>query len=361
MMSPNRVSEDRGSPPHHFRHTPLQIIHVVANFMRIWSIYSMYRYFLQTGASVVLFLFACLAPASILFLILQKPWKGRPLSNTQVVPSIINGCITALYLVLWGKGLKSCGPVRAILAEYSGAVLGVLSAVLYGRRSHLWKKIGGLIAMLASLYLLSEGWATATYSPFYILTQTLDDSEARTEPVLGLKQMLVPIIAGILSALRRVIARRVSIKNQLKRRLHALTIASATCFMFPIAMWDMIIGSSSESDSNAKLPFSAWTFFSTILFGNIVIFYADSIAEERLQMVFSSPRHLAVAGACIIIMEIVYKMDFSLTGFTICCLILGFGIYEATSLERNRKDSIRNSDLPNGEFDNQMQMSPLPT
>ncbi|KAL2335271.1 hypothetical protein Fmac_016484 [Flemingia macrophylla] len=375
MMSPNRVSEDRGSPSHNFRHTPLQIIHIAANFMRIWSIYSMYRYFLQTGASVVLFLFACLAPASILFLILQKPWKGRPLSNTQVVPSIINGGITALYLVLWGKGLKSCGPVRAILAEYSGAVLGVLSSVLYGRRNQMWKKIGGLIAMLASLYLLSEGWATSTYSPFYILTQTCcklnwnlpwedrDDSEAQTqtEPILGMKQMLVPIIAGILSALRRVIARRVSIKNQLKRRLHALTIASATCFMFPLAMWDMIIGSSSESDSNRKLPFSAWAFLSTILFGNIVIFYADSIAEERLHMVFSSPRHLAAASACIIIMEIVYKMDFSLTGFVICCLILGFGIYEATSLERNRKDSIRNSDLSNGEFDNQIQMSPLPT
>ncbi|WVZ14805.1 hypothetical protein V8G54_012371 [Vigna mungo] len=126
--------------------------------------------------------------------------------------------------------------------------------------------------MLASLYLLSEGWATAT-------------SESQTEPVLGLKLMLIPIIAGILSALRRVIARRVSIKvNQLKRRLHGLTIASATCFMFPIAMWDMIIGSSSESDNNKKLPFSAWAFFSTILFGNIVIFYADSIAEERYVM-----------------------------------------------------------------------------
>ncbi|XP_068502247.1 uncharacterized protein [Phaseolus vulgaris] len=327
--------------------------------MRIWSIYSMYRYFVQTGASVVLFLFACLAPASILFLILQKPWKGRPLSNTQVVPSIINGGITALYLVLWGKGLKSCGPARAILAEYSGAVLGVLSAVLYGRRAHLWKKIGGLVAMLASLYLLSEGWATATYSPFS--WEDRDSSESQNEPVLGLKLMLIPIIAGILSALRRVIARRVSIKNQLKRRLHALTIASATCFMFPIAMWDVIIGSSSESDNSKKLPFSAWAFFSTILFGNIVIFYADSIAEERLHMVFSSPRHLAAAGACIIIMENVYKMDFSLAGFTICCLILGFGIYEATSLERNRKDSIRNSDSSIREFDDPIQMSALPT
>jgi hypothetical protein len=99
-------------------------------------------------------------------------------------------------------------------------------------------------------------------------------------------------------------------------------------------------------------------------------------------------------------MEIAYKMDFSLAGFVICSLILGFGmfwildillnlyfnkhffsslsffslinvkhylqwnyvgIYEATSLERNRKDSIRNSDLSNGEFDNPVQMSSLPT
>ncbi|KAL2956602.1 hypothetical protein AAZX31_18G095200 [Glycine max] len=113
-----------------------------------------------------------------------------------------------------------------------------------------------------------------------------------------------------------------------KRRLHALTIASATCFMFPIAMKDMIIGSSSESDSNTKLPFSTWAFLSTILFGNIVIFYADSIAEERLHLVFSSPRHLAAAR-----------------------------IYEATSLEHNRKDSIQNSDLSNGEFDDEQSQS----
>lgn len=355
-MSPNQHSDDRGSPPH-FRHTPLQMIHIIANFLRIWSIYSMYRYISQTGASVVLFLFACLAPSSIFFLILQKPWKGRPLSNTQVVPSVINGGITALYLILWGKGLKSCGPVRAILAEYSGAILGVLSAVLYGRRSHLWKKIGGLVAMLASFYLLSEGWATSTYSPFS--WEDRDDSEAQTEQSLGLKDMLVPIFAGILSALRRVIARRVSIKNQLKRRLHALTIASATCFMFPIAMWDIIIGS--PSGSSGRLPFSTWAFLSTILFGNILIFYADSIAEERLHMVFSTPRHLMVAGACIIVMEIVYKMDFSLFGFMICCLILGFGIYEATAVERGKKDSLPKSDLSNGESLDPIQMSPLPT
>ena len=46
----------------------------------------------------------------------------------------------------------------------------------------------------------------------------------------------------------------------------------------------------------------------------------------RLHMVFSSPRHLMVAGGCIIILEIVYKMNFSLLGFLICSAFWGFGI-----------------------------------
>lgn len=355
MMSPKPLPENRGSSHSAtMRQTPLQIIHVVGNFMRIWSVYSMYRYLSQTGASVVLFMFCCLLPSCIWFLVAQKPWKGRALANTQVVPSVVNGGITALYFILWGKGLKSCGPVRAILGEYSGAVLGVLSGVLYGRGGHVWKKVGGLLAMLASFYFLSQGWAMATYSPFPFSNASSDD-EAHTEQLVGMKEMLFPILAGILSALRRVIARRVSLKNQLKRRLHAITLTSATCFLFPVAMWDMIIGS-----NNVELPFSVWAFSSTILFGMILIFYIDSIAEERLHMVFSSPRHLLVAAGCIIVMEIVYKMDFSLLGFLVCAAILGIGIYEATSLDRSRRDSFQGSSS-NGILDDQVEMSPLPT
>nr|VDD12112.1 unnamed protein product [Brassica rapa] len=358
MMSPKQISDDRGSS--HFRHTPFQIIHVTGNFFRIWSVYSMYRYLNQTGAPVVLFLFCCLLPSSFIFLILQKPWKGRALSNQQIVPSLINGVITALYFVLWGKGLKSCGPLRAILSEYSGAVLGVLSGVLYGRRGHVWKKVGGLVAMLVALFFLSQGWATSSLSPFYILLRNSDTKEEElvTEQALGLMGMMIPVVAGILSALRRVIARRVSLKNQQKKRLHAITITSATCFLFPLAMWDLVTGSS--SGKAVELPFSAWAFLATIVFGIILIFYVDNIAEERLHMVFSSPRHLMVAGACIIVMEIAYEMDFSLPGFIVCCLVLGFGIYEATSLERSKKDSsIKSEDGPNGILGNDFDTSPV--
>ncbi|KAJ0923132.1 hypothetical protein HanPSC8_Chr05g0212181 [Helianthus annuus] len=121
-------------------------------------------------------------------------------------------------------------------------------------------------------------------------------------------------------------------------------------------MWDMIVGS-----PKVELPFSPWAFSSTILFGIILIFYVDSIAEERLHMVFSSPRHIMAAGGCLIVLEIFYKMDFSLLGFLICCTLLGFGIYEATSLDRGKKDNVHSTDITNGIFEDQNERSPLPT
>ncbi|KAL2895523.1 Zinc transporter 5 [Bienertia sinuspersici] len=300
MMSPRPTSEDLHSV--YSRQTPLRIIHITGNFMRIWSIYSMYHYLSQSESSAVLFIFSCLVPSSIIFLALQKPWKGRPLSNTQVVPAMINGGITALYFILWVKGVKACGPLRAILAEYSGAVLGVLSAVLYGRRG--WWFCSNASFPLLFISRMGDGYI---FSFLYPLKET----------VLGMREMAVPMFAGILSAFRRVIARRVSIKNQLKKRLHAITLASATCIMFPIAMWDTILGRT--PDSSNEVSFSLWPYISIILFGVILIFYVENIAEERLHMVFSSPKHLMVAGGCIIVMEIFYKMDFSLAGFIICC------------------------------------------
>ncbi|KAK1321000.1 hypothetical protein QJS10_CPA03g00530 [Acorus calamus] len=360
MMSSKPLSADRNSRSTSLRQTPLQIIHVIGNFMRIWSIYSLYQHLSQQGDSVVIFIFSCMVPASILFLVLQTPWKGRPLTNSQVVPSVINGGIMALYYVLWGKGLKSCGPLRIILAEYAGAVLGVLSVLLYGRRGHIWKKVGGLVAMLVSFYFLSLGWATRTYFPISSIKDNANNEEMDLmgEP-LGMGEMAVPIAAGILSALRRVIARRVSLKNQQKRRLHAITITSATCFLFPLAMWDAIFGSASGIIIAFQFP--TWAYLSTILFGIIFIFYIDNIAEERLHLVFSSPRHLMVAGGCIIVMEFMYKTDFSLPGFLICSSVLGFGIYEATSLERIKKDAPQPQDVSDGIFDNQMPTSLLPS
>lgn len=66
------------------RSTPLQVIHILGNFMRIWSVYSLYSYLSNSGDSIVGFIFSCLVPTSVIFLVLQKPWKGRALPNSQV-------------------------------------------------------------------------------------------------------------------------------------------------------------------------------------------------------------------------------------------------------------------------------------
>lgn len=337
------------------RSTPLQVIHILGNFVRIWSVYLLYSYLSSSGDSIVGFIFSCLVLASVIFLVVQKPWKGRPLPNSQVVPTVINGGILALYFVLWGKGLLAGGPLVALLAEYAGAVLGVLSAALYGRKVNIWKKIGGLAGMLLAYYLLSNGWATRTNSPLYSFGS---ESPEKARQITGMKEMVVPITAGILSALRRVLARRVSLKNQLKRRLHAITVASATCFLFPFAMWDTILGSA--SDSIVKLQLPSWAYLSTVLFGMVLIFYVDNVAEENLHLVFSSPRHLMVSAGCIIVLEILYKMDFSLLGFLLCSAILGFGILEATSLERSKKRPLETHELSNGSFHNLLPISALP-
>ncbi|XP_078164016.1 zinc transporter isoform X5 [Carex rostrata] len=288
--------------------------------------------------------------------IISKPWKGRALPNSQVVPTVVNGGIMALYYVLWGKGLLTCGPLLALLGEYAGAVLGVLSAALFGRNVNFFKKVAGLAAMLLSYYLLSNGWATRTSFP---LNSFVAEDELPTKAV-GMKEMVVPLTAGILSALRRVIARRISLKNQLKRRLHAITIASATCFLFPVAMWDTILGSA--SDSIVKFQFPSWAYVSTILFGIVLVFYIDNLAEERLHIVFSSPRHLMATSCCIILMEILYGFDFSVFGFLLCTAILGFGIYQATSLDRSKRGApLESQELSNGTFHTGLPVTSLPS
>ncbi|KAL4576965.1 hypothetical protein LXL04_013066 [Taraxacum kok-saghyz] len=125
--------------------------------------------------------------------------------------------------------------IEGYFGEYLGAVLGVLSAMVYGRKGHIWKEISGLFAMLASFYFFSQGWATAAHSPFYILSliilryssyylfgnklrvyhicsmmdltrkyhlvlamivRTIEDN--KTHEILDMKSMIAPIFAGIL-------------------------------------------------------------------------------------------------------------------------------------------------------------------
>ncbi|KAG6541805.1 hypothetical protein Mapa_016821 [Marchantia paleacea] len=315
----------------------LQAFHVVGRFARLLSVYGLYQYLIGAKISVVVFMFGSLLGSAAVFFAIQKPWKGRPLSRSQIVPTAINGGVLALSLVLWGRGLQTCGPVRTILAEYVGAVLGAISTLLFGRGGHAARKVCGLIAMLAAFYFLSQGWAMASYSPFYILHRSFCRIHATTDETMhekghvGLHSMIAPIFSGLLAALRRIIARRVSLKSQSKKRLHAITVASATCFLFPFAITTLAM---SEAGSRSDYHGSAvWPYVSMIFFGIVLMYYVDALIEDRLHIVPSSPQHLVVSAGCIIVLEFLYRMDFSPLGFLWCLTWLASGIYVATTVE----------------------------
>jgi hypothetical protein len=68
--------------------------------------------------------------------------------------------------------------------------------------------------------------------------------EVKVEEEEGLiksSSMLLPAFSGILAAIRRIISRRLSTKNLAKKRLHAVTVAAAACFIFPFAMFKLAV------------------------------------------------------------------------------------------------------------------------
>jgi len=213
--------------------------------------------------------------------------------------------------------------------------------------------------MMVSFFFSSQGWAMASYSPFSLKGSSEGDIATYEEGKVGLQKMIIPVFAGILSGLRRVVARRVSLKTQWKRRLHAVTIASATCFIFPFAIWQSTFGSNTKEGDNSLLPF--WAYSSTIIFGIVLTYYVDAFVEDRLHLIASSPKHLMVTACCIIVLEVFYKTDFSLIGFLICSSILGLGMFEATSLEHIRRDFVYAQNVFTEDFDNSLTMSPLPS
>ncbi|KAH8936196.1 hypothetical protein BDL97_17G072500 [Sphagnum fallax] len=343
--------------PFSARQAPQHGFHIIGRFLRLLSVYAAYRYLVTEGISVVVFMFVCLLGSAGLFLILQRPWRGRPLSSSLLVPTLINGGVMALSLVLWGRGLRTCGPVRTILAEYAGAVLGAISTLLFGRSGFIWRRVAGLVAILAAFYFLSQGWALSSNSPFSSGKSQRGEEEVRH---IGLWSMLLPALSGVLAALRRIISRRVSLKSLSKKRLHAVTVTSAACCLFPFALVHLALTKGQAHPEHHASP--AWAYSSTILFGIVLIFYVDSFVEDRLHVVVASPQHLLVTAAGIIILELLYGMDFSLLGFTLCTSVLGLGIYEATSTDRGKGKAgeSSHSDFLNEDQDH-LTMSTLPS
>lgn len=91
-------------------HLPDPSIHPISNYAKALEGQAALKY---TGSMILWLLLETPERASVKFIqmIAIAYFLSVPCCF-QVVPSVINGGITALYFILWGKGLKSCGPLR---------------------------------------------------------------------------------------------------------------------------------------------------------------------------------------------------------------------------------------------------------
>ncbi|GBG93338.1 hypothetical protein CBR_g65298, partial [Chara braunii] len=121
---------------------PQHVCHLVGKFLRVLSAYALYYFLASTNTPAGITVFYSLVGSTALFLLFQQPWRGhRPLTKDQLTSSVINGGVLALGLLLWVMGLKACGPVRSIMAEYVGVVAGATSGIFRGRKAKRGSKV----------------------------------------------------------------------------------------------------------------------------------------------------------------------------------------------------------------------------
>eukprot|EP00850_Spirogloea_muscicola_P000973 SM000003S11218 [mRNA] locus=s3:1673326:1679568:+ [translate_table: standard] len=379
MADSRRVSLSASVPQHAF--------YAVGRILRLLAVYGAYHYLAATHASAVILTFWCLLGSAVIFVLLQRPWAGRTLPNSTWVPTILNGAIMALSLLFFFIALRNSGPIRTLLAEYSGAVIAAASTMLFGRRTSRKYKVYGLVAMLAAFLLLSQGWTTTSPLWFYIqghgitllelcsgawfmsrilaccVSCTLCFLHSKIVPLdsttpranveqadmaaQGLRgSTTIPVLAGLLSALRRLLARRAAHKTKAKKRLHAVTVASAAVFMLPLSIVQLATGASQE-----QLPYEgsfARVYLGMVIFGLVLSFYIEIFAEERLALGPASLKHLVVTVAGAFVLELVYQTTFFPPGFLLVSALLGIGLYWATVIDRPKK-TLEDAGLPSSD------------
>ncbi|CAI5465473.1 unnamed protein product, partial [Closterium sp. Yama58-4] len=373
-------------------HAPLHAFYVVGRSLRVLSVFAAYRFLVESDVSVLLFAFFSLLGAAILFFLLQRPWKGKRLTNTQWGISVMNGGVLALAVVTWAYGLKQCGPLRSVMAEYSGAVVATISTMIFGRRGHRVLKLYGAIAMLAAFYLLASGIPLGpTLPPDFPppanpVPLGLDSTAAATatgtaadgtgsstgssskggaagaagggaaggEGGTGLlawqvarmsgsgmveagggnplTAMLLPVAAGVLFALRRLLARLG--KSQQKKRLHAVTAVSSVFFLLPIAIFQLSGGAQALDLEAGGRPLQVYAL--VILAGLVFSFYVDTLAEDKLRIGPSSLKHLLVTSVAVVALLLIYRMHFCPLSFVLIALLLAAGLHWSTAIERSK-------------------------
>eukprot|EP00899_Mesostigma_viride_P000998 jgi/Mesvir1/1089/Mv17601-RA.1 len=360
-------------------HVPFTAFYAILQFLRLLSVYSAYTYLVSHDSSVVQFVFFLLLGASALFSLIYHPWAGVAPPGARTTAAAANGLLLALSHALWAYGLRTCGPVRTILAEYTGLALTTITSILFGRRSGQQRaaKLQGLLAMGAAMYLLALGglpefletlparlgfaevhfqgaltggaledgslpidppadgdWTGGAVDRITEGTEGVLQGPARAHPhALGvdLHHMAAPVASALLTSLSKLVERRVAPGAAARKRLHCLSTFYSALILLPFAL--LVSGTRHVAHLPASIlehysGSTLGTFAVIIVFGVVLHWSVDALGEERLGVTPAHPLHLAITVVSVCFLELSYEHHFStaIPFLVLCSLCLEAGI-----------------------------------
>ncbi|EKX52198.1 hypothetical protein GUITHDRAFT_133916 [Guillardia theta CCMP2712] len=130
---------------------------VASKVLRALALLAAYRA-LDGGTTTILFAVATLAFASLVLLLLQRPWTGKKLVVKHVVKIVVQSTLLASSFLVWTRGLFLCGPATTVMLEYTEVILLRLGRKLSSRasrgRSKWWSIARSLALFFASCLVL---------------------------------------------------------------------------------------------------------------------------------------------------------------------------------------------------------------
>lgn len=129
---------------------------------RVFAAFVSFHY-LQDRVALPLYLFFVTLGAAACLLLLQRPWTGKRIGQKRGRRVVLAGGILAVTLYIWTAGLRSAGPLRALLVDGAELPLLYLFAVVSRRELPERRKTRGAVCMLLAYCLLV--WDASGYAP----------------------------------------------------------------------------------------------------------------------------------------------------------------------------------------------------
>ena len=292
-------------------------LYFVGKFLRVLAVYSAHAYLSRYAGDVVYFVAASLIGAALLFLGLQQPWRGRPLTREQWAPVILSGTVLVLSQLLWTYALKNSGPIRSTFGEYASVALtAVTSAAGFTLQSRptsqeLARRLGGAVAVLLALFLLSQssGLVFVAGPAGTATTQGLPLSLRH-----AVRLMLAPSAVGLLSMLRKALDRHRASKAFPKKRMHALSVGVAATLVVPICALHALTKyaglwpAHTPPASTAAIEGWGMPMLSAVAqvmcFAWVLFFYIEGRAEEQLGTSTGSLHHVAISAVAVCMLQV---------------------------------------------------------